>query len=255
MKWLKELKPEAKIIFVDRSNTPTMFTLSCRFESATARKAVEDELSEYLDNNFTGSLVPPYLGDDSRTPEQRAGHRLARQSFRKAREATNKAQQDPRLQPLNEQLAAAVRKEDFTEVRRLGDSTAKLSAGIAAEHRERLKKGDEGPVDPAMVDLFSEYSAKLDSTNSTSITNVEARILQRMGEIAHAADSETRIHPYSMRSGLLSSEDRTLTLTWCSFVQLPQGVPTLLNWLRKNGASDFKYDIASGEGFASDEDW
>jgi hypothetical protein len=38
-------------------------------------------------------------------------------------------------------------------------------------------------------------------------------------------------------------------------VQLPQGVPTLLNWLRKNGASDFKYDIASGEGFASDEDW
>jgi len=206
-------------------------------------KAIQEELGDYLNNDFTMFLVPPWLPNDERSPEQRGAHRLARHTFSQARQADSEVESDPRLESLRDQIAHS---PASNEVNQLQAKLDKLTLEITSERRERLRKGEAGPVDPVMLDLFSQYSAQLDSTNSASNTVLTAQLVKRMGQATPSIDLNKGVFPVGMRSGIVSGKDTTLTLTWGSFTQLASGAPLFIDWLTRNGATDLKYNIASG---------
>jgi Zn-dependent protease len=258
--WFGVLQGQTKEVFVDSTNYPAMLSLSCQVASLEQVKALQSELNEYLSNDSTRSLIPPWLPGDRRTAEQRAAHQLARKTCLKAQAARWQGHSDPRMTALQKKIAEARRQGDEAEVTvlnkqfaDLSDKLAKERLKLAKERLNQLKSGQEGPVDPVMIDLRSALPGLTTVTNDSK-TTLQA-IAQRMGQLplvdGHVAAGEDR---FSARGGSVFSQGRTLHLNWVCFRCVSEGAPALVDWLCRQGCTDLKYDIRAGAGGSPEED-
>jgi Zn-dependent protease len=254
-RWFGVLQSQTKDVFVDRTNYPAMLSLSCQAATPEQAKALQSELDEYLSNDATRSLVPPWFPGDRRTAEQRAAHQLARQTCLKAQAVRWQGYSDPQMIRLQKQIGEAQRQGDEVKVAGLTKQAAGLANDLGKQRLAKLKSGQEGPVDPVVVDLCRASPAPTASTNQDAFLRNLQEIAQRMGQLplvdGHVAAGEDR---FTARGGSVLNQGRTLHLNWLSFRRVSEGAPALVDWLCRQGCTDFKYDLSAGTGGSGEED-
>ncbi len=253
--WFGELQRLTKEVFVDSANFPATFSVSCRLADERLTKELENELKEYLSNDSSRSLIPPWLPDDRRTPEQRTAHQLARKTCLRAQTGKWDGYSDPRMRALQKRIGQAQRQGDGAEATALTREMTDLAEDSGKQRLNRLKTGAEGPMDAAVIDLFNTIPAFTTRTNQDVTTRILQEIAQRMGQLplvnGRVTPGEDR---FSTRGGMVSGKARALHLSWLSFQRISDGAPALIDWLCGKGCTDLKYDIRSGTGSDRDEE-
>ena len=253
--WFDELRRHTKEVFVDSTNYPAILSVSCLLIDETRAKELESELNEYFYNDSTRSLIPPWLPDDRRTAEQRAAHQLARKTYLRAQNGKWDGYTDAKMLALQKRIASAQRQGDEAEVKTLTQQMTGLAEDLGKQRLNRLKAGEEGPMDTAVIDLFNSLPAITTRTNQDVTKTILQEIAQRMGQLPlmndRVAPSDDR---FSTSGGSVSSKGRTLLLNWISFKRISDGAPALIDWLCGRGCTDLKYDIRSGTGSNRDEE-
>lgn len=253
--WFAELQRLTKEVFVDSTDFPATFSVSCRMADEELSKELEGELSEYLSNDSSPSLIPPWHPDDRRTPEQRAAHQLARRTYLRAQTEKWDGYTDPKMRALQKRISQAQRQGNGAEATALTREMTELAEDLGKQRLNRLKAGEEGPMDAVVIDLLNTMPAITTRTNQDVATRILQEIGQRMGQLplvnGRVTPNEDR---FSTRGGLVSSKGRALHLGWVSFQRISDGAPALIDWLCGRGCTDLKYDILSGTGSDRDED-
>ena len=253
--YFSELQARTKVVFVDSSNVSAVVSISWKLATAEEAKGMAEQLTGYLSSDLPASLIPPWHPNDRRTPEERAAHELARQTYVKSLSARWGGYDAPRMVALQKQISEARRRGDEAEVESLRKQTATLATELGRERLEKLKAGGDGPVDPAVIDLTVAMAASGTATNRDSMRRLRGDLVKRMGPVARGdGEIDPGADRFSTRAGMVSSEGRLLRLSFASFTRLSDGAPALLDWLCARGGSDFKYDIVAGTGLSSDED-
>lgn len=252
MEWMTELQLQSKQVIVESSNAPAQFSLWLDLPDESAAMQLEQELKEYFSANSTGSLIPPWHPNDPRTPGQRAAHQLARRTYLKAQARSLAACDDPGMLSQQKQLREALRRKDEPGAAALKTQIQSLHAALVKACMEDLKTGTEGPVDPAVLDLFAG-SASL-SANPAATLQKEQKLAALMGELpGGSGESDAMEGRFSAQSGFAVRQGRTLQLSWASFHRTGDGAPALLGWLCARGGSGFKYDILPETGLGTED--
>ena len=84
---------------------------------------------------------------------------------------------------MQKQLGEAQRQGDDAEVAALRKRMESISVELAKERLEKLKAGKEGPVDPAVIDLFAAWSTSITATNRDANQRILREIAERMGPL------------------------------------------------------------------------
>jgi len=218
-------------------------------------KELESELNEYFSNDSSRSLIPPWLQDDRRTAEQRAAHQLARKTYLRAQTVKWDGFSDPKMRALQKRIGQAYQQGNGAEVTALTRQMTELAEDLGKQRLNRLKSGEEGPMDAAVIEQFNSIPAITTETNQEVTERALQEIARRMGQLplvnGRVIPSEDR---FSTRGGLVSSKGRTLQLSWLYFQRISDGAPALIDWLCGRGCTDLKYDIRSGTGSNRDEE-
>jgi Zn-dependent protease len=253
--WFDELQRQTKVVFVDGSNTPATLSLSCQTTDDKSAKEIETELTEYFSNDTGRSLIPPWLPGDRRTAEQRAAHQLARKTHLRAQAGKWDGYNDPKMIALQKRISEARRQGDDAEATALTQQLTELAEDLGKQRLNKLKAGEEGPVDATIIDLFNALPPISTRTNREAFRKTQQEISRRMGQLPlvndRGASSDGR---FSTRGGLVSSKGRALHLSWLSFQRLSDGAPALIDWLCAKGCADLKYDLRSGAELDSGEE-
>ena len=245
-RWFGELQRQTKEVFVDGSNNPARLSLSCRLADQKLAEKAERELEEYLSNDSTRTLIPPWLPEDRRTEQQRMAHQLARRTYLKAQAGKWGAFADPRMRAMQKRIAEAKRQGDDTEATALSNRMLELSSELEKERLENLKAGKEGPMDAAVIDLVKAMPTFSTRTNRELTRTITQEIARHMGQLPLV---DGRVPPYdgrfSTHGGSVIRTGRTLHLSWMSFRCISDGAPALISWLCAKGCTDLKYDLPS----------
>lgn len=253
--WFGELQLQAKEVFVDSTNYAATLSVSCGLANEKVAKEIESELGEYFSSDSTRTLIPPWLPDDRRTAEVRAAHQLARKTYWKAQTGKWAGYTNANIGTLQKKIAKAQRQGDQAEVTVLTKQMTELVDNLATERLKKLKAGEEGQMDPAVIDLFNELQTFNTKTNWDATRRIVQEIAVRMGQLALV---DGRVTPnddrFSSRGGSASSEGRTLQLRWISFKRISEGAPALIDWLCAKGCTDLKYELHSGFGLDPEDE-
>ncbi|MBM3847263.1 MAG: site-2 protease family protein [Verrucomicrobia bacterium] len=253
--WFDELESQTKVVFVDGSNAPSTLSISCEFSTEKLANEVEEELTGYLSANLTHTLIPPWQHSDDRDPNQRAGHQIARQSFVKAQTGRWKEARNKEMNDLQKQMRKARREGDEAATASLGKQIESLSSALVKQRLEKLKAGEEGPVDPEMIELFTLWSVGSAATNLAANEKLLGDMAKRMGQLPIVEGAvAAAANRFSARSGYASSEGRRLQLSWASFRRISDGAPALVDWLCMRGGTGFTYDIVPRTSSIEDEE-
>ena len=242
--WFTELENQTKTIFVESTNAPAMFSVSCQFPTEQQAEQTETDVQDYFTANYTGALIPPWYPEDDRNQAQRAAHRLARKTFVKIQAAQRgeSVYKDSKMLELQKKIREANRQGDQAEVAALEKQTDELSAKLRKAEIEKLRDGHDGAVDPEMITLFGSWSPAHE-TNETSSAALQA-MMQRMGQLAARDGELSPAKQFSARTGFTTRQRRTLQVRWVTFAEISAGAPAVIEWLCAQGATDCKYDVA-----------
>jgi Zn-dependent protease len=252
--WFGELQRQAKEVFVDSINYPARLTVSCNAINQQLAGELESELNEYFHNDSTQSLIPPWIPDDRRSPEQHAAHQLARKTYLRAQRGRWDGYADPKMQELQKQIGEAQRQGDKSEVTRLTRQMTELVEDLERQRLNKLKSGTDGPVDVEVIDLFAALPAMNTKTNRDGMMRTLQEIARRMGQLPL---ENNRVTPgadrFATHGGWASSKGRLVHLSLLSFRRIRDGAPALIDWLCAKGCTDLKYEMHSGTAPDPDE--
>ncbi len=153
--WVQELQPLAKSVFVNSTNYFVACSFLCIAPNETVAKEIEDETHEYF-GAPTLYLIPPWTAQDQRAPEQRAQHRLARQTYAKLMRMASDAYREPEVTAHQKQLNQARAQGDADEVAKLQAQLRRIIQDATRRSQDKLRQEGEGKVDLALID---EYAA------------------------------------------------------------------------------------------------
>ena len=254
-RWFDVLQGETKEVFVASAKYGATLLLSCQAATEEQAKAIEQELNEYLENNSTRSLIPPWHPGDRRTAAERTAHQLARKTRLKVQAVRWEGYSDPRMRALQKKIAEAQRQGDETEVEALTRQVTALVEEVGKQRMNKLKSGQEGPVDPVVIDLCSALPTVTTATNQDASRQILQQLAQRMGQLPlvdnHVAAADDR---FCAQSGTVYTQGRAVHLNWLSFRRLNDAAPALVDWLCGKGCTDLKYDIRPGTAGGLEED-
>ena len=228
--------------------------MSCQVATPEQAKALQSELNEDLSNDSTRSLAPSVFrgSPDRRTTDSPP---TCSENLPEGADCPLAGVSDPQMTALQKKITEARRQGDEAEVAGLTRQVADLSDKLGKERLNKLKSGQEGPVDPVVVDLCSASPPLTTGTNQAASKRNLQEIAQRMGQLplvdGHVVAGEDR---FSVRGGSAFSQGRTVHLSWMSLCGVSEGAPALVDWLCLRGCTDFKYDIHAGTGGSPEED-
>ena len=253
--WFGDMQDRTKDVFVGSTNALAKLSLTCRFATEALAKDAEAELDEYFTLDSTESLIPPWLPDDPRTPEQRAAHRLARKTYRNAQQTSWSEDDSSRVAELNKQIIKAQKQGDEEEAATLRKKQEALLQEFQQARLNRLKSGKEGPVDPEVIDLYVLQTADLGGAHPVASGEPTRKLAARMGQVSGAIGVTNAITDrFVARSGMVFRTERRLQLMWVDFRRPGDGAPALADWLCAHGATDLKYDLSQMGALGVDEE-
>ncbi len=250
--WLKELQGLTKDAFVDNSNFPARFTLTCIAPSTNVAHVLESELSQYLFNSEGMFLLPPWMLD-SKPPETRAGFLKARATYTKAQAVQWEGMDTPAFKKISKKMTEAQKLGDQDELIALRKQNKEMIDEIQKKNLESLRSGGEEPADITMLDLYASLPMDPLQTNIQTKAIIQ-KMATRMGQLSLIDGKPSPLDVrLTTRSGGVEVVKTKLTLSWFSFHRLIDGAPALINWLCANGCTDFKYDFMVGPSLDEEE--
>lgn len=241
--WTAKFKRETRYTITASTNAPALLSLSVRFPTPEQAKAVETELDEYFSSGGTTALIPPWFPHDPRTDEQRAVHRLARQTYLKAIMANQSDDEDAGTADLREQIRAAYRKQDQPEAARLRAQLQQRQSDQLRQRLSQLKTNAPGQVDPIVIDLYAAYAAQYLSTNRLELEDRSSALFDRLGrppQLDGAFDDR-----FSIDNALVTRNEATVEFRLASVKRPADAIPTLFEWLCRQGEVSLKYELSA----------
>ena len=198
--WLGEIELVNSNVFVTSTNFPATISLTCIAPNEAVAAVIQEEAQEYLAAPASLHLIPPWMAHDTRTPAERARHKLARRTYAKLLEADSKRFQDPAVAALQKRIAQAYKRGDEGEVMKVRDEMKDLYAELKKRGIETFRREGGAMVDTAVIDLYAAMPSD-PSTNADYRAALDA-IGAQLGQVSirdgHPAPSEMQ---YSARWG------------------------------------------------------
>lgn len=114
---------------------------------------------------------------------------------------------------------------------------------------DQLKSGQEGPVDPVVVEMCGTLAEATTTTNRAASRAALQQIALRMGQLplvdGKVAPGEER---FSAHSGMMFTRGRRVHMGWVTYRRLADAAAAVVAWLSGKGCADFKYELETGIG-------
>ena len=233
--------------FVANTNYLAGFSLACVAPDNAAAQAIHDEATAYLSVPREMRLVPPWTAREKFSPEERARHLLARQTYAKLEQSKFKAYSDPAAAVVQKKILRALQQGDKAEVTQLRKEFDRQIDEARKRHLREVGKGQDGNIDSELAELYLALPSENDNTNW--LDQAAEQLAPRMGRLPmHDGQPAPGADRYSTQWGSVSRHGLILTFNWLSFERLFDGAPALADWLCAQGCRDLKYKIHTGPG-------
>jgi Zn-dependent protease len=245
--WLGELSGRTKDTFVDSTNYHAAFSLLCIAPDTNTAEGLVEGINSYFDTFPDEALVPPWLPQDTRSPEQHALDDLARQTYTKL--LGLQFPNDDELDNLENKKQVALKEGDEASASELQQQITALSEKIRKQNIAQVRSGADGPVDTNVVDWFVALNAPEVITNQISSEKIRKLLARHMGQLANATNSTTSYYNrYSAVSGTAMRAGLLINISFVSFNRIDNGPQAMAAWLLGKGCIGFKYDFFPGMG-------
>jgi hypothetical protein len=282
-RWLGYLEGHTKDVAVDAEELiSTPLVLMCVAPTSDAADRIEQEVSQYFGLPLDLNLIPPWAPDDTRTPDQRRQHQVARATYVRLTRAGLTGYKDPRIQAIARQAATANRRGDKDEADQLYQRRTQLMQEIRQAEIQAIRDTRDGTVDPVIVDTY----LTLPNSNSRGQTEFDEdgepvwhptefdsapyqAMARRMGQAAPpppppplvptttapattTRSSKSRMpttrptlmtNPYAARYGSVTRVGLLMHFQYVSFTDPLEGARAMVNWLDAQHCTTMKYDF------------
>jgi Zn-dependent protease len=167
--WLARFKQQTKNVFVDNTNSPALFSLTCTARTEEDAKEMESELAEYLNTLPYQFLVPPWMPDDRRSDAQRAQDHLARRTYLKLLDNTETDYNAPEMRTLQKKMA---------DVRKQGDKAG--MENVRKEIRQFSENEQKRHISKSVLEKWVRWIQTLSICLSPNVLSVRRKPIARL---------------------------------------------------------------------------
>jgi Zn-dependent protease len=245
VRWFSVLTNATKDVFVDSTNYHAVFSLYCVAPDTNTAETVVREMNGYFATLPSDMLVPPWLPQDMRSPEQRARHEVARRTYLKLQES--QFSDSAELDSLGTRMRTALKQGDSAGAMSLQRQMNTLIETQKKQRIARLRAGEMGPVDTNVIDEFILLTAPENVTNGPASEKIRKQLAQRMGQLPFLTNSTSLFdNRFSAITGVASRAGLLITVSYISFDRIDSGPRAMAEWLQGKGCIGFKYDFLPG---------
>jgi Zn-dependent protease len=242
--WQDQLRAWSKEVILDDPNSPAELFLTCQARNEVMGQAVYEEINEYLVLPTNLCLFPPWIPHDTRSPQERARHRLARQTYIQLQEAGLQGYEDPTVRELQKTIIALHLHGDSAAAAKLEKELGQRVRQIGRRHQTQVSERGPDKVDRELIALYQARPVEDFTTNWMAYAC--QKLAPLMGQLQHLeGQAAPEAERYSIRWGQVARDGTTLCLPWLAFRQVIDGAPALIQWLREKGCDDFRYAFRS----------
>jgi hypothetical protein len=235
-----------------------MFRLTCIAPTSTAADSLEQEAQEYFEIPRDLHIVPPWSPLRASSPDDVSRYHLARRTYLRVREAESGGYNDPRVQELQKQWAAAYRHGDEAETKRLSADRVKLMDEIHQKSIQDLRGLNDGSIDPVIIDRYlalpkptTRPDLDEETLSETDIFGFDKpqyqELAARMGQLPMSGGKPVAAADrLSSRTGHVHHAGLLMTFNWLNFNEPAYGAPAFIRWLDERGCRTMKYEFLTG---------
>ena len=278
MRWFNEFDGRAEDVFIDGGEDfGAALTLTCRTLGESSAEDMQERLTQFFAIPEALCLIPPWAGDDLdlRSQDERARHETARAMFCKLQEAS--VADVPELAALRRAMNRAARQDNQDEYQRLSNRFFGLRNQLLLVELAGIRDRETDPIARELADRYiAVQQDKMKTEDSeTGFDGVEdeedweeltytlhakerKELGLLMGQLPLPPDG-SRPAPWTLRYShsfgyAHDSRGNELALH-ISFEHVQYGAPVFLEWLKRNGCRDFKYELTCTGVSDYDEDY
>ncbi len=238
--WFGEFHALDTNTFVALTNQSLIVSLMFVAPTATAATNLVDELGEYFAVTPLGNLVAPWSPQATGSEYRRA--RTARRTWHGIGTNTATVWNSTTVKDLSRQVGAARKRGATAEAERLLAQQMKVRKQQADAVYNQLRS--QG-VDSELLDLHAQLAA-LEYTNRTERAILEHQLVRKLGPASTNDEASGRSPaPLGTVSGFASHHGLLVEVGWMHFKDAPLGLPTMIDWLCRQGCSGIKFDIVT----------
>lgn len=269
-----------KEVFICQPNVPLNVSLTCLTNSLEKAEELEADLAPILGpfNVNHARLIPPWYKNDQRTMEEKAKHRLARETYIKLVSGDQVSAPDPGLEKLLESVRSARRRGDEEEARQISEQINELQQQGRQKQIDAIRNLGPQNVSLELISAYEGWLAANDESNKLRIAEFKAAAgksvtRERLKEIRQPAEAkqqemfqlmgqlpppnengENQDLPFEIKAGHMS---RAVTVLSFNFLSIPEGatgLPAFAEWLCSMGCNQVTYEVGQGFNFDFDQD-
>ena len=230
--------------FFQTTNYSGSFAITCLAATEADAENIEASLEQSFDDFAGHSLLPVWLPGDSYSSDDWQKFRLARLTYQKVRDSSDRDAISDAMADFEEEMARA---------RRIGDASKsqelfrQYAADIERMRQERLATFEDDPdLDSEVVRMVSQIPQQY-STNENHrviVTNLALRLGIIRSENGQRAPDELR---YAASWGDVNRRGKAVRVSNLLFHDPFVGPAALVEWLCNQGCTDVKYRFDGGE--------
>lgn len=253
--WTKRLSSFAKQVVVDSDDYKAPLRFSCVAPSEDAAKKIEQQAIVYFQQSRQMHLVPPWRMDDSRSGEQVAQQRHAREVYLQVLTADQKAMADPAVVAMEPRIDKAMQANDRATLLTLFAKQRELLDQARTRARDNLLTKTPAASDREFIKLYpiqrSDPTGEQPGTNPATAptttkrlrADTDALMAAMMGQLPLMGDAPIAYDDRFSAMGLIGRNGRNLYIEYILFIDPFEGAPALVRWLGAQGCDQFRYDI------------
>lgn len=282
----KELEQTCgKEVFICQPKVPLGVSLTCLMNELKTAERLQKEIEQVWQIPQSETLIAPWHRNDTRTPEEKARHQLARSTYQmllrgKVEEDVNgededeafeEEEVDPVLKKLYEESQLATRTGDKEARRRISEQIAEHEQKQQQAKIDAIRNLGPEKVDVAVIDAYEAWmTANRDAQKLMQEAFKEGsgqkydpqkiRELQKPAEEKRLAMlkllGQVAVNPGAggdselvIQNGHLSRAGPVMSFHLLSIRNGATGLPAFAEWLCSQGCSDVSYDVRQGFDF------
>ncbi|MAG92642.1 MAG: hypothetical protein CMJ48_02660 [Planctomycetaceae bacterium] len=245
--WKDRLAGDAGHVGVHQERHLVTLRLHCVAPDEETAERIVREFEQLEVEHTEMQLIPPWLPDDPRTPEEREAHRRARETYVRLMAPEFSDEDTAALQTISEKRSEAYRNGDDRGGQRLSEKYQARYAQATQNYYDSLR--NEGPeeVDVELIGLYEkvlELQRKQQGRQSNELKALVAQLSERLGRLPHADNTPLpSARRYTAEESWANREDLQLDLELYDFHRPAAGMAALVEWLCKQECVDLRYSF------------
>lgn len=239
--WVSKFETAKDDFFVQTTNSTAVLRIMCVAPTEEAAKQIETEVQAYVSGGRNLHLIPPWLPDDPRTPEDKKSHQLARRTYVKLTMYEH-IWNTPESKALQKRIQEAQRTGDFSHMKELLKESTALGEKAQAQKIEKLRAEPPTEVDLEMIEMYAAIPQ-----NTTNYFAGLEPLGRRMGQLPMINGKPVPdMDRFSTPSGYIKRTGLLLSFEYFTLANASEGLPVIAEWLCKQGCAQIKYELKMG---------